>query len=66
VAGALVAGPIAGIAAFIAQKLLKDPINQMAAYEYSLTGTWADPQMVKIDSAQAAELDRSEKAGKSK
>ena len=45
VAGALVAGPIAGIAAFVAQKLLKDPINQMAAYEYSVTGTWADPQM---------------------
>jgi hypothetical protein len=38
----------------------------MAAYEYSVTGTWADPQMVKIDSAQAAELDKSEKAGKSK
>ena len=72
VAGALVAGPIAGIAAFVAQKLLKDPINQMAAYEYSVTGTWADPQMAKLDSAQAAELDKSEKsekndrAGKSK
>lgn len=66
VAGALVAGPIAGIAAFIAQKLLKDPINQMAAYEYSVTGTWADPQMVKIDSAQAAELDKSEKSAKPK
>ena len=66
VAGALVAGPIAGIAAFVAQKLLKDPINQMAAYEYSVTGTWADPQMAKIDSTQAAELDRGEKAGKSK
>ncbi len=66
VAGAFVAGPIAGIAAFVAQKLLKDPINQMAAYEYSVTGTWSDPQMVKLDSAQAAELDKSDKAGKTK
>ncbi len=64
VAGALVAGPIAGIAAFVAQKLLKDPINQMAAYEYSVTGTWSDPQMAKLDSSQSAELDKSDKAGK--
>ena len=62
--GALVAGPIAGIAAFVAQKLLKDPINQMAAYEYSVTGTWSDPQMAKLDSSQSAELDKSDKAGK--
>ena len=52
VAGAFVAGPIAGIAAFVAQKLLKDPLNQMAAYEYSVSGTWADPQVSKIDSGQ--------------
>ena len=41
VAGALVAGPIAGIAAFVAQKILKDPINQMAAYQllcYGIVG----------------------------
>jgi uncharacterized protein (TIGR02099 family) len=64
VAGAFVAGPIAGIAAYVAQKLLKDPINQMAAYEYSVTGTWVDPQVVKVDAAHAAELDN--KAGKAK
>ena len=66
VAGALVAGPIAGIAAYVAQKLLRDPINQMAAYEYSVTGTWSDPQMSKLDSGQSAELDKSEKAGKAR
>ena len=47
VAGALVGGPIAGIAAFIAQKMLKDPLDQIAAYEYDMTGTWADPQVSK-------------------
>ena len=65
VAGALVAGPVAGIAAFIAQKILKDPLNQMASYEYSVTGTWADPQVTKIDSTQAAELDKIDKIDKS-
>ena len=50
VAGAFAAGPLAGIAAFVAQKLLKDPLNQLVAYEYFVTGSWADPQVSKIDS----------------
>ncbi|MDR2874581.1 MAG: TIGR02099 family protein [Methylobacillus sp.] len=44
---AFAGGPIAGVAAFIAQKLLKDPLNKIAAYEYEMTGTWDDPQEVK-------------------
>ena len=50
VAGALIGGPIAGIATFVAQKLLKDQIDKMAAYEYDITGTWVDPQVAKVDS----------------
>jgi uncharacterized protein YhdP len=53
VAGALIGGPIAGIAAFVAQKLLKDPIDQITAYEYDITGTWADPQASKIEFGQS-------------
>ncbi|MDP1716850.1 MAG: AsmA-like C-terminal region-containing protein, partial [Burkholderiales bacterium] len=49
IAGALIGGPIAGVAAFLAQKLLKDPLDQMASYEYDVTGTWADPQVKKVD-----------------
>lgn len=40
---ALAGGPIAGAAAFIAQKLLKDPLNKIAQTEYTITGTWANP-----------------------
>ncbi|MBI4192775.1 MAG: TIGR02099 family protein [Betaproteobacteria bacterium] len=53
VAGALIGGPIAGIASFLVQKVLKDPLDQIAAYEYSITGTWADPQVSKIEAGQA-------------
>ena len=53
VAGALIGGPIAGIATFVAQKLLKDPIDSIAAYEYDVTGTWADPQVSKVDSGKS-------------
>ena len=47
-AGALVGGPIAGVAAFIAQKVLKDPLDQMASYEYGVTGTWSEPNVQRV------------------
>lgn len=43
---ALAGGPIIGVAAFIAQKLLKDPLNKITASEYMITGTWDAPQEV--------------------
>ncbi|MDB5811649.1 MAG: hypothetical protein JWN94_3771 [Betaproteobacteria bacterium] len=52
VAGALIGGPIAGIATFVAQKLFKDPIDKIAAYEYDITGNWADPQVTKMEPSQ--------------
>lgn len=55
IAGALIGGPIAGVATFLAQKLLKDPLNELAAYEYAVTGTWSDPQIARVDSSAAAE-----------
>jgi len=48
VAGAFLGGPAVGITAWVAQKLLKDPIDQIASYEYSITGTWDNPNVVKI------------------
>ncbi|HEY0905607.1 MAG TPA: AsmA-like C-terminal region-containing protein, partial [Methylophilus sp.] len=41
---ALAGGPIVGVAAFVAQKLLKDPLNKISASEYMITGTWDNPQ----------------------
>ncbi len=52
IAGALIGGPIAGIASFLVQKVLKDPLDQMIAYEYSVTGSWSDPQVVKVGVGQ--------------
>lgn len=48
VAGAFLGGPAVGIAALVAQKLLRDPIGQIAAYEYRIRGTWDNPSVVKI------------------
>ena len=43
---AFAGGPIVGIGAYIAQKLLKDPLNKLAVDEYEIIGTWSEPQEV--------------------
>ena len=46
--GLMLANPIAGVASFLAQRLLKDPLGQALAYEYAVTGTWSDPIVKKL------------------
>jgi uncharacterized protein YhdP len=48
VAGALVGGPIAGVAAYLAQKLLKDPFGQLVSFEYDVTGSWSEPTVKRV------------------
>lgn len=54
IAGALLGGPIAGVAAFIAQKVLKDPLDRAVSYEYGVTGSWSDPKVNRIESRASA------------
>ncbi|MBI2312220.1 MAG: TIGR02099 family protein [Betaproteobacteria bacterium] len=49
-AGSLIGGPAVGVAALIVSKVLKDPLDQIVAYEYNVTGTWSDPVVSKIGS----------------
>jgi uncharacterized protein (TIGR02099 family) len=44
----LLANPITGVASFLAQRLLKDPLGQAFAFEYAVSGTWADPKVEKV------------------
>jgi uncharacterized protein YhdP len=44
---ALAGGPLAGAVAFLAQKILKDPLNKIASSEYEIIGTWDNPQEVQ-------------------
>jgi uncharacterized protein (TIGR02099 family) len=41
---AFAGGPAVGAAAYIAQKILKDPLNKIAETQYEIVGTWNDPQ----------------------
>jgi uncharacterized protein YhdP len=52
VAGLMLAHPIAGVAGFVAQRLLKDPLGQAFAYEYAVTGTWAEPKVEQLKREQ--------------
>lgn len=54
VAGAFLGGPVVGVTALLLQKLLKDPVGQLIAYEYQVTGTWDDPKVVKIGQSTPA------------
>jgi uncharacterized protein (TIGR02099 family) len=44
---ALAGGPLVGAVAFLAQKILKDPLNKISSTEYEIIGTWDNPQEVK-------------------
>ncbi len=46
--------PIVGIGALLAQRLLKDPIGQMLAYSYRVTGAWDEPRVERVGVPQTA------------
>jgi uncharacterized protein (TIGR02099 family) len=56
---ALAGGPIAGAAAFVAQKILKDPFNKIIQSEYIVTGTWDNPQEVSAEKDDGKQLNSS-------
>lgn len=49
IAGALLGGPVIGLGTLLVQKVLKDPIDQIAAFEYSISGTWDNPIIAKLN-----------------
>ncbi|MFN0300437.1 MAG: YhdP family protein [Burkholderiales bacterium] len=53
VAGLALLNPLVGLGSFIAQRLLKDPIGQLLAHEYAITGSWADPKVERISMFRA-------------
>ena len=47
--GVAIVNPVAGVAAAIAQRVLKDPLGRIFAYEYGVTGGWSDPKVAKLN-----------------
>ena len=49
---AAIINPVAGAAALIAQRALKDPIGRIFAFDYGITGSWSDPKVEKLNKPQ--------------
>jgi len=47
-------GAAIGAGSLLAQKVLRDPFEQMFSYEYLVTGSWADPVVTRPGAAKAA------------
>jgi uncharacterized protein YhdP len=47
-----IANPLAGAAALLAQRLLKDPLGRIFAFDYGVTGNWSDPKVEKLNQPQ--------------
>ncbi len=51
----VIVNPVAGIAAAIAQRVLKNPLGQIFAYDYAVTGSWSDPKVAKVSTPRPAQ-----------
>jgi uncharacterized protein (TIGR02099 family) len=47
-------GAAVGAGTLLAQKVLKDPIEQLFSYEYAVTGGWSEPVVERVTSRTAA------------
>ncbi|MBI1174703.1 MAG: TIGR02099 family protein [Sideroxydans sp.] len=56
--GAFAAGPAVGIGTFIANKLLREPLDKLVSFEYNVTGTWVDPSVTKVGESRPAAMEQ--------
>jgi uncharacterized protein (TIGR02099 family) len=45
---AFTAGPAVGVGALIVSKILGDPLDKLVSFEYNVSGTWREPNVVKV------------------
>lgn len=46
--GAFAISPVVGIGSLIVNKVLGDPLDKLASFEYNVSGPWRDPDVVKV------------------
>jgi uncharacterized protein YhdP len=44
-----IVNPVAGAAALLAQRVLKDPLGRIFAFDYGVTGSWSEPKVEKLN-----------------
>ena len=43
-----IVNPVAGVAAALAQQVLKNPLGQLFAHEFDVSGSWTDPKVINM------------------
>jgi uncharacterized protein YhdP len=51
---AFAAGPAVGAGVYLANKILRDPLDKLVSFEYNVTGSWVDPKVEKVGQVKAA------------
>ncbi len=46
--------PALGLAAYLVQKALRDPVEKLFSFEYAVTGGWSEPKVEKLSALPAA------------
>lgn len=46
--GVALANPAVGLGVWVANKVLQNPLNRIFAFQYHVTGSWADPKVEKV------------------
>jgi uncharacterized protein YhdP len=49
-----IVGAAIGAGSLLAQKMMKDPLEQMFSYQYMVTGGWSDPVVTRSGTATAS------------
>ena len=57
-----VINPVAGVVTYLAQKMLKDPVERFFAFEYGITGKWDDPLVRRLNGRDAPAKSGQDKA----
>ncbi len=50
--GTMFINPAVGVATYLAQKLLKDPLGKVLEFDYRVTGAWSEPKVEKVPVGQ--------------
>ncbi|MGA8865121.1 MAG: AsmA-like C-terminal region-containing protein [Gallionella sp.] len=51
--GAFAVSPVVGIGSLIVNKVLGNPLDKLASFEYNVSGSWRDPKVVKVGAVPA-------------
>lgn len=46
--------PMVGVATYLVQKALRDPVEKLFSFEYAVTGNWSDPKVEKLAAVPVA------------